>query len=171
MEDFDVEEYIRIMVEGDENGNGANKLLKDLNFHFSTASNIGDMADMLYESRDYENHFVLVDTNTSNTQMQRGGGFNETMQYTCFMLMRFEPGDEKDRKAKRKICRKIQRSILSKILLDGETFEEDELQFFDTQNILTQYIQDFMLNGLTGMWFVFQLPEPRDLRYNKNEWN
>lgn len=162
--EFDAVGYITSLLE-------KNKLYKQHEFHFSTAPSIGDMADMLYESRDYENHFICIDTSTSNIQMQRGGGYFENKQFTFFLLMRFEVGDEQDRMDKRGVCRELQRQILARIVSDGEKFEEEDLQFFDVQNIMTQELSDFMLNGLTGLWFIFNLPMPKDLHNSRSDWD
>lgn len=162
--EFDAVGYITALLE-------RNKLYKQHEFHFSTAPSIGDMADMVYESRDYANHFVCIDTSTSNIQMQRGGGYFERKQFTFFLLMRFEPGDEQDRMAKRTVCRELQRQVISYILHDGEKFSEEDLQFFDTENIMSQELSDFMLNGLTGLWFIFNLDMPKDLHTNASDWD
>ena len=161
--DFDAVAYVKNMLE-------KNRLFIEHEFSFTTAPSIGDMADMVYESREAANHFVLIDTSTSNTALQRNGGFYERKQYTFFMLMRFEPGNEQERIEKLGICRELKRQVLSRMLADSNRYEEEELLFFDTQNVLSQELQNFMLNGLTGLWIIFQLDQPADLRLDSNEW-
>ena len=161
--EFDAVSYVTSLL-------SRNRLYIDNEFEFSTAPSIGDMADMVYGSREVANHFVLIDTSTSNTAQQRNGGFYERKQYTFFMLMRFEPGNEQDRKAKLDTCRELKRQILSRMVADANRYEEDDLLFFDTQNVLSQELQNFMLNGLTGLWMVFQLDQPTDLRLDASEW-
>ena len=56
------------------------------------------------------------------------------------------------------------------MIADSNRYEEEELLFFDTQNVLSQELQNFMLNGLTGLWIIFQLDQPADLRLDSNEW-
>lgn len=163
MNEFDAITYLKTVLP-------KNKLIQEKEFSITTAPSMANMAQMVYENRDYDNHIVIIDTATTTTSQGDGGGYWDNHQYTVVVLMRYDINDEADRVAKRNMCREIRRQIHSKMLLDADRYEQEDLQFFDTERVMSQEVTDFVLNGLTGLWFIFQLSTAADLRYKLTEW-
>lgn len=157
-------EYFRNLIE-------KNKLAREHEFEFKTASSLYDLQEVAYDMADHANFFVFVETTTGSTAQGRGGGYFEDKQYGAAILMRFETGNETDRMAVLNTMRELQRQILSRMIKDAYAFEEKDMQFFDTSRTISQEQSNFYFAGLAALWMQFSMEQPKNLKYESSDWD
>lgn len=159
---FDFEDYVSRLTQG-------NRLAQEHGFRFCTCSGIetlqGPLEDFCNESA-----FVCVDdTNDGALFTGRGGGFYKKRTCTVFIMHRYEFRDMADRSRVLAICRELFRQIMSRMIVD-EADLSNELIYLDTSNVLCRELGQYFLNGCTGLYFMVDVSEPVDLKYNADEW-
>lgn len=117
-----------------------------------------------------ESAFVCVD-DTSDASIFRGrsGGYFYRRTLTVFIMHRYEFGDESDRIKQFELCRSVFRQFLSRMLIDQDRISNDNI-YLATENIKARSIGQYALNGATGIYFMIDVSEPVDLKYDKAQW-
>lgn len=160
---FVAEDYFRGLTE-------KNILAQEHKFFPCTCSGIESLQGPLEKFRS-SNAFVCVD-DTNDGAMFRGknGGYFKQRTFTVFILHRYKFGNEDDRRAKLSLCRDIFRQFASKMIVDSKRMS-NELIYLQTDNILSRELGQYFMNGCTGLYFMIDVSEPVDLKFDSAEWH
>lgn len=159
---FDFEQYI--------SGLAKTNLLASANgFHFCTCSGIESLQGPLDEFCDRSAFICVDDTNDGAMFSGRGGGFYKKRTCTVFILHRYEFRDMADRSKALNLCREVFRQLMSRMIVD-ESDLSNELIYLDTSNVLCRELGQYFLNGCTGLYFMIDVSEPVDLKYDSSQW-
>lgn len=145
-----------------------NKLAKQHEFYPCICSGINSLEEVLDQFRKKSAFFAVDDTNDGVTE-QRSGGFFKKRTFTVFIMKRYIFGDMADRQKSLDVCRQLARQVHSRMLLDREEMS-NELVYLNTSNVYTRELGEYFINGCTGLYFMIDVSEPIDLRYNGEEW-
>lgn len=146
-----------------------NRLAGEFGFKFCTCSGIESLEGPLEEFRDRDAFVCLDDTNDGALFRGLGGGWYKKRTFTVFVLHRYEFGNMADRKEALSRCRTLFSQFVSRMIIDEDDLK-NELIYLETQNILSRELGQYFLNGCTGLYFMIDVSEPVDLRYNPTEW-
>lgn len=159
---FDFEKYISGLA-------ASNKLAQVNNFHFCTCSGIESLQGPLDEFC-YQSAFICVDdTNDGAMFSGRGGGFYKKRTCTVFILHRYEFRNMADRSKALALCREVFRQLMSRMVVDADDLS-NELIYLDTSNVMCRELGQYFLNGCTGLYFMVDVSEPVDLKYDSSLW-
>lgn len=130
-----------------------------------------NLEGLFEQYRDYDRFIAITDNNSSNISSSDGAyGFTDRRTFTVFILAAYEYNNMDDREEKLKLCRKIFKEFVSKIIFDKFTYQE-KMMYFNTQSIPNEDIGRYLVNGLTGLFFTLSVWEPVELIYDADEWN
>lgn len=158
---FDAQGYFRQLTEH-------NKLALQYAFYPCSCSGINSLEDMLLNFQNKGAFVAVDDTNDSNISRQ-GAGFFAKRTITVFVLRRYKFGDMASRKDSLDICRKLYRQFISRLLVDSMKMDND-FTYLNTDRIFYRELGEYFLNGLTGLYFMVDVNEPEDLKYDATEW-
>lgn len=159
---FNAEEYFGTLCK-------ANRLASEHDFQFCTCSGIGSLQGPLERFRSARAFFCLDDTNDGALFRSRSGGWNKKRTFTVFLLHRYTFNDEVDRAARLGVCRDLFRQLMSRMLLDADDLC-NELIYLHTEKVLSRELGRYFMNGCTGLYFMIDVSEPVDLKYDPEEW-
>jgi hypothetical protein len=145
-----------------------NKLCKNNNFIFCTASGINYLEGILENFRKSKAFICCSDVTEGGTSFGPSNWYNKRV-LTAFILHRFRQGNTTDYNAKLQLCREIYTQFMSKMLKD----EDDNIanmDYLDTHNVIWRELGGTFLNGCTGLYFMISLNEPVNLAYDEQEW-
>lgn len=148
----------------------SNKLAKEHGFKPCTCSGIQSLQGPLERFRTTNAFFCIDDVNDGQMFQGRGGGWYKRRTFTVFIMHRYTFGDEADRLAKLGLCRQLFRQVATRLLVDSKTLRS-ELIYLGVDNIMSRELGQYFLNGCTGLYFMINVEEPVDLKYNPAEWN
>ena len=77
----------------------------------------------------------------------------------------------KDRAEKLDICRQIFRQFHSRMIRDKYLYEDMDKSFLNVSRIYARELGEYFISGCTGLYFMTEISEPTDLRYNAEEWD
>ena len=159
---FDAENYFAGL-------RNANRLAVDKKFCFCTCSGIESLQGPLERFRTEKAFFCLDDTNDGALFQGKGGGWYKKRTFTLFILHRYTFDDEKDRAAKLAVCRTLFRQLMSRMLIDADDMR-NEMVYLHTENVMSRELGQYFMNGCTGLYFMIDVSEPIDLKYDATEW-
>lgn len=159
---FDSESYFSSLC-------SSNRLAVENGFRFCTCSGIHSLQGPLERFRTTGAFFCLDDTNDGRMFQGKNGGWFKLRTFTVFIMRRYKAGDEPDRAAKLALCRSLFRQVMSRMLIDADDLR-NELVYLHTGNVLSRELGQYFINGCTGLYFMIDVSEPVDLRYDKSEW-
>lgn len=148
----------------------SNRYAKKHNFHCCSCSGIDTIEGPLEQFKRENAFFCTDDTADGQFFQGRGGGWFMRRTFTVFIMHRYTFNDMKDRKAKLAVCRNLFRQIVSKMLVDSDS-PDNEYAYLHTESILSRNFGKYFLNGCTGLYFMIDISEPVDLRYINEEWD
>ncbi len=159
---FDSESYFSSLCD-------CNLLAVENEFRFCTCSGIESLQGPLENFRTTNAFFCLDDTNDGRLFQGKNGGWFKLRTFTVFIMKRYTAGDERDRAAKLAICRDIFRQVMSRMLVDADDLK-NELVYLHTGNVMSRELGQYFINGCTGLYFMIDVSEPVDLKYDRSEW-
>lgn len=145
-----------------------NRLAHKSGFYPCACSGIDSLEELLENFRKQPSFFAVDDTNDGVTE-RRSGGFFKKRTFTVFLLHRYEFGNMADRERALSVCRELFRQIHSRLLVDKEKFDNN-LIYMNTDNVFSRELGQYFINGCTGLYFMFDVSEPLDLIFDKDEW-
>ncbi len=160
--DFDSEKYFSSLCQ-------TNRLARENGFRFCTCSGMNSLQGPLDAFRTDRAFFCLDDTNDGALFQGKGGGWYKKRTFTVFLLHRYTFRDEQDRAAQLAICRRLFRQIMSRMLVDAYDLQ-NELVYLHTENVMSRELGQYFMNGCTGLYFMIDVSEPVDLRFDDKEW-
>ncbi len=160
---FDAEEYFAGLC-------ASNKLAAASGFKFCTCSGIESLQGPLELFSTDKAFFCVDDTNDALLFQGKSGGWYKKRVFTVFLMHRYDFGLEPSRKAALAICRKLYFQIVSRLIVDAESLE-NELVYLRTDNVHSRELGQYFLNGCTGLYFMTEVSEPVDLTFDESEWN
>ena len=158
---FDAQAYFKNLTE-------RNKLAMQYGFYPCACSGINSLEDMLLNFQS-KGAFVSVDDTNDSQISRQGAGFFAKRTITVFVLRRYKFGDMTSRKEALDVCRRLYRQFVSRLLVDSARIEND-FTYLNTDRIFYRELGEYYLNGLTGLYFMIDVNEPEDLRYDAAEW-
>lgn len=162
-EQFDALEYFETLGK-------KNKLAKKNGFVVDYCSGPGALEPMMAEYRDAQNFIFVDDTTSGNTFNNKVGWFDRNV-YCVHILAGYELGNAESYNKALRLCRKLFRQFLSRIIKDKESYRyDDKLMYLNTGNVYSNEYGRYSFNGCTGLFFQIQNDEPTDLVYNDSEW-
>lgn len=159
---FDSEQYFSSLC-------AANRLAGAEGFRFCTCSGIESLQGPLDRFKTDNAFFCLDDTNDGALFQGRGGGWYKKRTFTVFILHRYTFRDEPDRAKQLDVCRRLFRQVMSRMLVDADDLQ-NELVYLHTDNVLSRELGQYFMNGGTGLYFMIDVSEPVDLKYDQSEW-
>ena len=145
------------------------KFAQSQRFKFCTCSGIESLQGPLDKFRSTQSFFCLDDTNDGAMYRGKSGGWFKQRTFTVFLLRRYRYGDEVDRAAQLSFCRELFRQITSRMIVDADDLR-NEMIYLHTDNILSRELGQYFLNGCTGLYFMIDLSEPVDVKYDASQW-
>jgi len=162
-EQFDALEYFESLGK-------KNKLAKKNGFVVDYCSGPGALEPMMAEYRDAQNFIFVDDTTSGNTFNNKVGWFDKNV-YKVFILAGYEFGNAKSYNQALRLCRKLFRQFLSRIIKDRESYKYgDKLMYLNTQSIYSSEFGRYSFNGATGLYFMVENMESLNLTYDDSEW-
>lgn len=147
-----------------------NKLAKRNGFAVDFCSGMGALEPMMAEYRDAQNFIFVDDTTSGNTYSNRVGWFDRNV-YCVHILADYEYGNAESYNQALRLCRRIFRQFLSKVIKDKYSYKYgDKLMYLNTENVYSNEYGRYSFNGCTGLFFQIQNDEPTDLVYEDGDW-
>lgn len=145
-----------------------NKLAQEYKFYPCSCSGINSLEDMIHKFQTKDS-FVSVDDTNDSQMTRQGAGFFSARTITVFILRRYKFNDMTSRAESLDICRRLYRQFCSRLLVDSAQLEND-FTYLNTNRIFYRELGEYFLSGLTGLYFMIDVNEPEDLRYDATEW-
>lgn len=147
-----------------------NKLARRNQFAVDYCSGMGALVPMMHNYRDAENFIFIDDTTSGNTFSNKVGWFDRNV-YCVYILAGYDYNDAESYNEALKLCRRIFRQFLSRVIKDKESYKYgDKLMYLNTGNVYSQEFGRYSFNGCTGLFFQLQNDEPTDLIYADDDW-
>jgi len=159
---FDSEKYFSRICSG-------NKLAAAEQFHFCTCSGVAALQGVLEQFRTKKAFFCLDDTNDGTLFQGRGGGWYKRRTFTVFILHSYDFKSMPSYRGALDVCRLLFLQVVSRLILD-ERDAGNELVYLHVDNILSRELGRSLANNCTGLYFMIDVDEPVDLRYNADQW-
>lgn len=145
-----------------------NKLAKQHGFQFCRCTGLNGLQEAIDKFRTASSFFCIDDT-TDGTTFQRNGGFFQRRIFTVFLLKSYKFDNMTDRMTSLMICRTLFTQLYSRMIADSEELLSDFV-YLNTDRVHFREIENYFLNGCTGLYFMIDVDEPVDLSYEKAEW-
>jgi len=159
---FDADGYFRQL-------HAANRMATGNGFVYCNCSGINTLEGVLDNFRTAGAFFCVDDTNDGALFQGHGGGWYKKRTFTVFLLHRYAFGDMADRAKALRKCRTLFRQVMSRMLIDADDMS-NELVYLHTDRVLSRELGQYFINGCTGLYFMIDVSEPVDLRYDDAEW-
>lgn len=162
-ESFDALAYFKEMGE-------QNRLAKENGFYVGFSSGPDALDIIMANYREYANFILIDDTTAANTFCSKPGWFDRN-DYTVWILAGFDYQDELSYMAALRLCRRIFKQFLSRMIHDKATMRYgNALSFLHTEQVYSMEFGRMSFNGATGIMFKVNNDEAVDLRFDENEW-
>lgn len=145
-----------------------NKLAQQHRFQLCRCAGLNGLQEAIDKFRSASAFFCIDDT-TDGTTFQRNGGFFQRRVFTIFLLKQYRFDDMAERMTSMMVCRILFSQLYSRMLADSEQLLND-LIYLNTDRIHFREVENYFLNGCTGLYFMIDVDEPVDLSYEKEEW-
>ena len=159
---FDAYKYFKSLCE-------TNRLAKECKFRPCTCSGIESLQGPLERFRSFGAFFCIDDTNDSALFRGKSGGWYLKRTLTVFLLHRYTFNDEEDRAKWLGVCRDLFLQLMSRMIIDADDLS-NELIYLHTENVMSREFGQYFMNGCTGLYFMIDVSEPVNLKYNPEEW-
>jgi hypothetical protein len=136
---------------------------------FTRSTGLPYMEELIQNFKGEKAFFCVDDTNDGVTIQGAGGGFFDRRQYVIFILKKYKYGNMDEQHAVLEECRAIYRSICTKLVKD-KTALANQMIYLQLDRMPYYEIPGYFLNGATGLYFMVTVDEPKDLRYDNDEW-
>ena len=162
-EQFDALEYFAQLGRSD-------RLARENGFVVDFCSGPGALEPMMAEYREAKNFIFVDDTTSGNTFSNKVGWFDRNV-YCVHILAGYDYGDAESYNQALRLCRRIFRQMLSRLIRDKETYRYgNAMMYLNTANIYSNEFGRYSFNGCTGLFFQIQNDEPTDLVYEAKDW-
>lgn len=145
-----------------------NKLAQQHSFQLCRCAGLNGLQEAIDKFRS-ASAFLCIDDTTDGTTFQRNGGFFQRRVFTIFLLKHYRFDDMTDRMESMMVCRILFSQLFSRMLADSEELLNDFI-YLNTDRIHFREVENYFLNGCTGLYFMIDVDEPIDLSYEKEEW-
>jgi len=128
-------------------------------------SGVAALEEVLEGAKRENFFFAIDDAEDGITFRGGGGGYFIRKSYTVFILGKCKYGDMDTRQTILTEARAIFRSLLSKIIKDKliiPVLNAENIRFFE--------VPPAFAFGTSGIYFIFTVENPVDLRYDAGEW-
>ena len=147
-----------------------NKLAIAHDFHPCTCSGLSSLEDVLANFQRKKAFICVEDTNDSATVQLSGGWFTRRV-FTVYIMHRYGFGNMADREKNLQLCRDIFHQFHSRMIRDRDLMQNSgDLSYLDVENVTSREFGEYVLSGLTGVYFMVELAEPIDLCYDGEQW-
>ena len=147
-----------------------NRLAKENGFYVGFSSGPDALDIIMANYREYANFILIDDTTAANTFCSKPGWFDRN-DYTVWILAGFDYQDELSYMAALRLCRRIFKQFLSRMIHDKATMRYgNALSFLHTEQVYSMEFGRMSFNGATGIMFKVNNDEAVDLRFDENEW-
>lgn len=146
-----------------------NKLVVNHKFKFTRVTNEDELEEVMTNMRSNSAFFALDDSSNGIVYQPGNGGFFRKRVLSVFLLKRGRLNNMDDYVANMNICRDIFNQVCSRMIKDGPLLFEKNIQLNLDQLVFKQ-IENTLINGASGFYFMFNVVEPINLCYNDNEW-
>lgn len=146
-----------------------NKLARQHDFQFCRCAGLNGLQEAIGKFRSASAFFCIDDT-TDGTTFQRNGGFFQRRVFTVFLLKSYRFDNMSERMVSLMICRMLFAQVYSYMIADSESLMND-LIYLNTDRVHFREIENYFLNGCTGLYFMIDVDEPINLSYEKEEWS
>ncbi len=148
----------------------SNRLARENGFVVDFCSGPGALEPMMAEYREAKNFIFVDDTTSGNTFSNKVGWFDRNV-YCVHILAGYDYGDAESYNQALRLCRRIFRQMLSRLIRDKETYRYgNAMMYLNTANIYSNEFGRYSFNGCTGLFFQIQNDEPTDLVYEAKDW-
>ena len=145
-----------------------NKLAQVHGFFPCSCSGINSLEEVV-DNFKTQSAFLFVDDTNDGVTEQRSGCFFKTLTFTVFLLKNYTFGDMTERQEALDICRQLFRQLHSRLLIDVDDLECEQI-YMNTDRVYSREIGQYFMAGSTGLYFMVDVSEPTDLTYNSDEW-
>lgn len=159
---FDFHNYLSRTV-------SANRLARNGRYHYCSFSGIGYMEELLAGMRQHP-AFVCLSDVTEDSVRQVGGGWFKRRTFTVFLLKRHDTRSMESYRAALDEVRELFRQLHTRFLRDEAALSND-LAYLRCDDIRSRELGGQFLNGCTGLYFMLNIDEPIDLRYDAADWD
>ena len=147
-----------------------NRLAREQGFKVGRCSGIGGMQDMMADFRKTDK-YILVDDTTSQNTFSNGVGYFRKDVYTIFIVAPYRIDDMAEREKQLNLCRSIFRQMHSRLIHDREEMTyDDALEYMQVERIYSNEFPEYLMSGVTGLYFMVENDEPIDLTYDSRQW-
>lgn len=148
----------------------SNRLARENGFVVDFCSGPGALEPMMAEYREAKNFIFVDDTTSGNTFSNKVGWFDRNV-YCVHILAGYDYGDAESYNQALRLCRRIFRQMLSRLIRDKATYRYgNAMMYLNTANIYSNEFGRYSFNGCTGLFFQIQNDEPTDLVYEAKDW-
>lgn len=148
----------------------SNRLARENGFVVDFCSGPGALEPMMAEYREAKNFIFVDDTTSGNTFSNKVGWFDRNV-YCVHILAGYDYGDAESYNQALRLCRRIFRQMLSRLIRDKETYRYgNAMMYLNTANIYSNEFGRYSFNGCTGLFFQIQNDEPTNLVYEAKDW-
>lgn len=145
-----------------------NRLAQIHNFQFCRCTGLNGLQEAIEQFRTASAFFCIDDT-TDGTTFERNGGYFQRRVFTVFLLKNYRYDNMVERMDAMMVCRTLFAQLYSRMLVDSDKLLND-LIYLNTNRIHFREIENFFLNGCTGLYFMIDVDEPVNLIYDETEW-
>lgn len=149
---------------------GQNKLCREKGFRIVHCSGPDNIEGIMAEYRDTENFIVIDDTTDNAIHGGRAGYFTHAV-YTVWVIAATDYNDPEGRHEALELCREIFRQMLSRMLLDRESYKYDGMEYMAFDRVMYKELGRYSFNGATGLYFMLDNDRPTDLTYKADQWS
>lgn len=145
-----------------------NRLAQVQGFQFCRCAGLNGLQEAIDKFRTAAAFFCVDDT-TDGTTFERNGGYFQRRVFTVFLLKNYQFDNMKDRMDSLMVCRRLFAQLYSRMLVDSDRLYND-LIYLNTSRVHFREIENYFLNGCTGLYFMIDVDEPVNLAYDETEW-
>lgn len=145
-----------------------NLLAKKHDFQFCRCAGLNGLQEAI-DKFQTAGAFFCIDDTTDGTTFERNGGYFQRRVFTVFLLKNYLYDDMEDRMSSLTVCRTLYAQLYSRMLVDSDRLTND-LIYLNTDRVHFREIENYFLNGCTGLYFMIDVDEPLNLAYDETEW-
>ena len=133
-------------------------------YKFEKVSGIAALEGVLESARKHK-YFFAVDDSQDGTTLRKGGAYFERRPYSVFILGRADYGNMEQRAEVLEEAKLIYRHLMSRLIKDKLT-----IPILDMERISFYEVPPAFAHGCSGLYFIFNVENPVDLRYDAAAW-
>ncbi len=145
-----------------------NRLAQVHGFQLCRCSGLNGLQEAIDKFR-MASAFFCIDDTTDGTTFERNGGYFQRRVFTVFLLKNYQFDNMQDRMDSLMVCRRLFAQLYSRMLVDSDRLY-NELIYLNTNRVHFREIENYFLNGCTGLYFMIDVDEPVNLAYDEAEW-